>query len=441
MIPRQHQAQEVASQGAAPQRTVLPSGLRVVTEQLPGSRCAAVGMWVAVGSRDEPTAVAGAAHYLEHLLFKGTARRSAVQIAEEIDAVGGEINAFTTRECTCYYAQVLDGDLELAIDLVTDVLGDAVLDPADMELERGVVLEELAMRDDDPEDLLHDEFCAALFGSHPLGRPVLGTEESVTGMSREALHRFYRRCYTPERMVLAAAGNVTHSAVLAAVAGTFGHHLTGRAQPIAARRGRATVTDRRALTLCPDSSEQAHLMLGVPAIDRHDDRRYVLGVLNAALGGGMSSRLFQQVREQRGLAYSVYSAVDCYADIGSLAIYAGCSPGRLGEVAVVVGDVLADLGRDGLSDTELARGKGQLRGGLVLGLEDASSWMTRIGTAELNHGEHHTVDDELTRIDAVTVEQVGELARELLCRPITAAVVGPYAQADDLPDEIAELIA
>ncbi|HZE01439.1 MAG TPA: pitrilysin family protein, partial [Pseudonocardiaceae bacterium] len=209
------------------QRSVLPSGLRVVTEQMAGSRSAAVGMWVAVGSRDEPAAVAGAAHYLEHLLFKGTARRSAAAIADEIDAVGGELNAFTTRDCTCYHAQVLDCDLELAIDLVCDVLGDALLNPADVETERGVVLEEIAMRDDDPEELLHDEFCAALFGSHPLGRPVLGTEESVSAMSREALYRFYRRLYTPERMVLAAAGNVTHSAVLASVVRSFGPHLTG----------------------------------------------------------------------------------------------------------------------------------------------------------------------------------------------------------------------
>ncbi len=423
------------------QRSVLPSGLRVLTEQLPASRSALVGMWVAVGSRDEPVAVAGAAHYLEHLLFKGTARRSAVAIAQEIDAVGGELNAFTTKEHTCYHAHVLDSDLELADDLVCDVLGDALLEESDVDTERGVVLEELAMRDDDPEDLVHDEFCAALFGSHPLARPVLGTEESVTRMSREALHRFYRRCYTPERMVLTVIGNVTHGAVLAALARGFGHHLTGCARPVQPRRGRATITDRRALALCPDSSEQAHLMLGVRAIDRYDDRRYVLGVLDAALGGGMSSRLFQQVREQRGLAYSVYSAVDCYADIGSLSIYAGCSPGRLGEVATVVGDVLVDLARDGLSDAELARGKGQLRGGLVLGLEDAGSRMTRIGTAELDHGEHHTVEHELCRIDAVTREQVGELARELLSRPVTAAVVGPYAGTEDLPDEIAELIA
>jgi predicted Zn-dependent peptidase len=234
------------------QRSVLPSGLRVVTEQMAGSRSAAVGMWVAVGSRDEPAPVAGAAHYLEHLLFKGTARRSAAAIAEEIDAVGGELNAFTTRDCTCYHAHVLDCDLELAIDVVCDVLGDALLDPADVETERGVVLEEIAMRDDDPEELLHDEFCAALFGSHPLGRPVLGTEESVSAMRREALNRFYRRRYTPERMVLTAAGNVTHNAVVAAAVRSFGSHLTGCAQPVRPRRGRAHVTGRRCAPIHPN---------------------------------------------------------------------------------------------------------------------------------------------------------------------------------------------
>lgn len=297
------------------------------------------------------------------------------------------------------------------------------------------------MRDDDPEDLLHDEFCAALLGSHPLGRPILGTEESITGMTREALHGFYRRCYTPDRMVLAVTGNVTHGAVLAAVQDSFRNHLTGCAQPVPPRRGRARVTGRRALAVCNDHSEQAHLMVGVQAMDRHDDRCSVLGVLNAALGGGMSSRLFQQVREQRGLAYSVYSSVCCYADTGSLSIYAGCSPQRLGEVAAVVGDVLSSVARDGLSDAELARGKGQLRGGLVLGLEDPGSWMTRIGKAELHHGAHRTVTEELRRIDAVTAAQVAALAREFLRRPVTAAVVGPYPDAADLPDEIAELTA
>jgi predicted Zn-dependent peptidase len=427
--------------GGTVSRSVLPSGLRVLTEEMPGTRSAAVGMWVAVGSRDEPLPVAGAAHYLEHLLFKGTARRSASAIAEEIDAVGGELNAFTAKEHTCYYAHVLDSDLELGVDLVCDVLGDARLEPSDMDLERGVVLEEIAMRDDDPEDLLHDEFAAALLGSHPLGRSVLGTEESITGMSRDALYRFYRRRYTPERMVLTVTGNVTHSAVLDAVGRSFGHRLTGSAEPAAPRRGRARITGRRPLVVRSDHAEQAHLMLGVRAIDRHDDRRFVLGVLNAALGGGMSSRLFQQVREQRGLAYSVYSAVACYADTGYLSIYAGCSPQRLGEVAGVVGEVLRAIARDGLSEAELMRGKGQLRGGLVLGLEDLGSRMTRMGKAELNYGDHWTIEQTLRQIDDVTREQVGELARDLLRRPLTGAVVGPYAHDDDLPDEITELIA
>jgi predicted Zn-dependent peptidase len=428
-------------EGATLQRSVLPSGLRVLTQQLPGLRSAAVGMWLAVGSRDEPAGLAGAAHYLEHLLFKGTARRSAATIAEEIDAVGGELNAFTTKEHTCYHAHVLDADLDLAVDLICDVVGEALLDPSHVELERGVVLDEIAMRDDDPEDALHDEFSAALFGSHPLGRPVLGTEKSVTEMSREALYDFYRTRYTPQRMVLTVAGNISHGAVLTAVDASFGNRLTGCAKPLPPRRDRAEVTGRCALVLRADSSEQAHLMLGVQALDRYDERRHALGVLNAALGGGMSSRLFQQVREQRGLAYSVYSAADTYADLGSLSIYAACSPGRLGEIAAVIGDVLVELARDGLSSSELARAKGQLRGGLVLGLEDAPSWMTRIGTAELDHGEHHTLEHELRRIDAVTSGEVRELSRELLSRPITAAVVGPYAGEDELPNEIAELIS
>lgn len=297
------------------------------------------------------------------------------------------------------------------------------------------------MRDDDPEDLLNDEFCAALLGSHPLGRPVLGTEASITGMTRDALHRFYRRRYTPERMVLTVTGNVTHSAVLAAVRRSFGHRLTGSAEPVAPRRGRARITGRRPLVVRTDHSEQAHLMLGVRALDRHDERRSVLGVLNAALGGGMSSRLFQQVREQRGLAYAVYSAVTSYADTGDLSVYAGCSPQRLGEVAAVVREVLHSVARDGLCAAELARGKGQLRGGLVLGLEDPASRMTRIGKSELNHGEHCTVEESLEQIDEVTGDQVSALARELLRRPVTVAVVGPYAHPEDLPHEIAQLIA
>ncbi|HVV24234.1 MAG TPA: pitrilysin family protein, partial [Pseudonocardiaceae bacterium] len=399
-------------------RTVLPGGLRVVTEQVPGVRSAAVGMWVGVGSRDEAPSVAGSAHFLEHLLFKGTERRSAAQIAEEIDAVGGELNAFTAKEHTCYYVHALDQDLPLAIDLVADVVFFATMAEPDFELERGVVLEEIAMRDDDPEDLLHEAFVTAMMGDHPLGRSVLGTEESITGLTRSALRGFHRRRYQPHRMVLAVAGNVTHGQVLRLARKALRDRLGGDATPVAPRTGALRLAAPRGIELRTDDTEQAHLMVGVRGLDRHDERRFTLGVLNAALGGGMSSRLFQEVRERRGLAYQVYSSVASYADTGTLSVYAGAHPGRLGDLAGVLRTVLDDVAANGLTDAEVARGKGQLRGGLVLGLEDSGSRMSRIGKGELNYADHLTVEETLSRIDAVTAEDVADLAAELLRRPL-----------------------
>jgi predicted Zn-dependent peptidase len=433
---------ERRADGGALRRSLLPGGLRVVTEELPGSRSASVGLWVGVGSRDETPEEAGAAHYLEHLLFKGTARRSATEIAEAADLVGGELNAFTAKEHTCYYAHMLDTDLALALDLVSDVVLNAVCAPEHHELERGVVLDELAMRDDDPEDLLHDEFSTVMLGEHPLGRPVLGTVESITAMTRDRLYGFYRGRYTVPHMVLAVAGNISHDRVLDLAATAFGSQLSGDATPVAPRTGPTVAPpagDR--LSLITQDTEQAHLMLGVHGISRHDERRFALGVLNAALGGGMSSRLFQEVRERRGLAYSVYSSVGTYADSGNLAFYAGCHPDRVAEVVSVLRAVLRSVADGGITDGELARGKGQLRGGLVLGLEDTGSRMVRIGKNELNYAGHLTVDEQLARIDAVTGEQVAELAADLLGRPVSGAVVGPYAHPDDLPAELLEVIA
>ncbi|HVK22873.1 MAG TPA: pitrilysin family protein [Actinokineospora sp.] len=427
------------SADATVKRTLLPGGMRVITEQVPGVRSASVGIWVQVGSRDEPNAVAGAAHYLEHLLFKGTANRTAAQIAEEIDAVGGELNAFTAKEHTCYYAHVLDEDLPLAMDLVSDVVFDALCTESDVETERGVVLEEIAMRDDDPEDLLHDAFCTALLADHPLGRPVLGTEQSITDMSRSALNGFYRRRYTMPKMVLAVAGNVSHTQVLSLVRKGLRDRLTGDKTPAAPRAGRARLANVPRLVLHTDDTEQVHMMLGVRALDRHDERRFTLSVLNAALGGGMSSRLFQEVRERRGLAYQVYSSVASYADTGHLSVYTGCQPDRLGEVAGVIRQVLSHVAREGFTEAEVARGKGQLRGGMVLGLEDVSSRMSRIGKSELAYADYLSVEQTLERIAAVTVEDVAKLARELLARPLAAAVVGPYDHIDDVPVELHEV--
>jgi predicted Zn-dependent peptidase len=421
-------------------RTVLPGGLRVVTERVAGVRSASVGIWVGVGSRDEQPSVAGAAHFLEHLLFKGTPTHSALEIAESVDAVGGELNAFTAKEHTCFYAHVLDEDLALAVDMVSDVVLRGTCAREDVEVERGVVLEEIAMRDDDPEDLLQDVFGTALFGQHPLGRPIIGSVESVEAMTRAQLHSFHRRRYTPERMVVAAAGNVDHDDVVRLVRAAFAGHLDRAVDPEPPRTGVARLPGRPGLSVLERDSEQAHVILGMRSIDRHDPQRWALSVLNAAVGGGMSSRLFQRVREERGLAYSVYSGVESHADTGVFSVYAGCQPENLGEVLTVVEQVLGDVAADGLSEAEVTRGKGQLRGTLVLGLEDSASRMSRLGRSELSFGAHLDVDQALARIDAVTPEQVRAVAATVLRRPRGVAVVGPYAHARDLPAPVRDAV-
>ncbi|BBX17335.1 peptidase M16 [Mycolicibacterium duvalii] len=414
-------------------RTQLPGGLRVVTEHVPSVHSASVGVWVGVGSRDEGRSVAGAAHFLEHLLFKATPSRTAVQIAQEMDAVGGELNAFTSREHTCYYAHVLDSDLALAVDMVADVVlrGRCLAD--DVEVERDVVLEEIAMRDDDPEDTLGDVFLSAMFGEHPVGRPVIGSVDSVSAMTRAQLHSFHVRRYTPDRMVVAVAGNVDHDEVVGLVREHFGRHLVRGQSPVPPRRGAGRVPGRPTLQVIRRDAEQTHLSMGVRTPGRHWEHRWALSVLNTALGGGLSSRLFQQIRETRGLAYSVYSTVDTFADSGALSIYAGCQPERFDEVVRVTTDVLSDVARDGLTADECRIAKGSLRGGLVLGLEDSASRMHRIGRSELNHGEHRSIAETLDRIDAVTVEEVNAVARQLLTRPFGAAVLGPVRAKRSLP--------
>lgn len=421
-------------------RTVLPGGLRVVTEQLPGVRSASVGVWVGVGSRDEGPTVAGAAHFLEHLLFKGTPTRSALDIAETMDAVGGELNAFTAKEQTCYYAHVLDEDLPLAVDLVSDVVLNGACKSGDVDLERQVVLEELAMRDDDPEDLASDGFLTALFGDHPVGRPVIGSDESIEEMRATQLRSFHQRRYRPERMVVAVAGNVEHEHTVELVRRAFTTRLDPAAQPAPRREGKFRARDAPRLQVIYRDSEQAHLVFGMRAFGRHDsDRRWPLSVLNTLVGGGLSSRLFQRVREERGLAYSVYSSVDTFADTGAFSVYLGCQPDNLGEVAVLAREVLDDIAEHGVGEAECARAKGALRGGLVLGLEDSASRMNRIGRSELNYGDHRSVSETLARIEAVTSDEVAAVARTLLARPCAAAVVGPYKGPNDIPAAVGRL--
>ncbi|MCQ0023410.1 insulinase family protein [Streptomyces somaliensis DSM 40738] len=418
-------------------RTTLPGGLRVVTETLPSVRSATFGIWAHVGSRDETPALNGATHYLEHLLFKGTHKRSALDISAAIDAVGGEMNAFTAKEYTCYYARVLDTDLPLAIDVVCDMLTGSLIRTEDVDAERGVILEEIAMTEDDPGDVVHDLFAETMFGDTPLGRPVLGTVDTINALTRDQIARFYKRHYDPTHLVVAAAGNVDHATVVRLVRRAFeeaGALTRTDALPLAPRDGRRAVRTAGRVEVVGRRTEQAHVVLGVPGLARTDERRWALGVLNTALGGGMSSRLFQEVREKRGLAYSVYSYTSGFADCGLFGVYAGCRPSQVHDVLRICREELDRVAGEGLPDEEIARAVGQLSGSTVLGLEDTGALMNRIGKSELCWGDQMSVDDMLARIAAVTPDDVRVVASELLGQRPSLAVIGPLKdkQADRL---------
>jgi len=417
----------------AVRRSVLPGGLRVVTESLPAVRSAALGIWVSVGSRDEDPDHAGATHYLEHLLFKGTGKRTALDISAAMDAVGGELNAFTGKEYTCYYARVLDADLPLAIDVLADMVTGSLIEPKDVDAERGVILEEIAMNDDEPADTVHEAFAQQLFGDTPLGRPILGTVASINVITREQIASHYSARYTPPGLVVAAAGNLDHDTVVRQVREAFGPAAAGDAPPAPPRLSAPAegLADGSGVRLVSRGIEQANLVLGCRGLSRTDERRFALGVLNAALGGGMSSRLFQEVREKRGLAYSVYSFAAQHSDTGMWATYIGCLPAKADEVLAICQDEIAKVISDGLTDAELDRGKGQLRGSLVLGLEDPSSRMSRLGKSELAYPRLEPVDEILASIEAVTHDDVRRVATQILDRPKVLAVVGPFD--DDAP--------
>jgi predicted Zn-dependent peptidase len=431
---------ERGADGSVVTLSVMSGGLRVVTESVPGSRSTSVGVWVGVGSVDETPRLAGASHYLEHLLFKGTRRRTGAEIAAQVDAVGGELNAFTSHEYTCYYAHVLAEQARMAVELVCEVVLDATVSAQDVDTERSVILEEIAMRDDDPEETLADAFAAAVFQGHPVAAPVIGSEATIEAMSRTQVAGYYRRRYAPERMVVAVAGRVDHQDVVAWVRATFGDRLTDGVRPVAPREGRGVARADGRVRVVERDTEQAHICLGVPALHRNDRRRHALAVLSTALGGGMSSRLFRTIREEHGLAYSCYAATSAYSDLGSLSVYAGCQPDNLAEVTKLIGTELAQVAADGLTDEELTRAKGQLAGSLVLSLEDAESRMSRIGKNLLVRPDYLSVQHDLDAIRAVTPGQVSKLARELFARPVAGAVVGPYRGDRDLPAPLIDLV-
>ena len=404
-----------------------------MTEAMPGVRSASIGVWVGVGSRDESPTLSGASHFLEHLLFKGTPTRSALDISVALDTVGGEFNAFTAKEYTCFHARVLDQDLALAVDVLGDMITSSTITAADVEAEREVILDEIAMHDDDPDDVVTNLFAEKAWGASPLGRPIAGTVESIKALTRAQITRYYKSRYAPENMVIAVAGNVDHMSVVRQVRTSFARAnflADTSARPLPVRRGERARRNATGQIIVNRPFEQVNLVLGVPGLVRTDDRRYALGVLNATLGGGTSSRLFQEVCEHRGLAYSVYSYAAHYADAGAFAVSVGCLPSKVAEVLTVVRAELGRLARDGITADELERGKGQLRGGLVLSLEDSGSRMSRIAKAELIYDELPSIDEVIGRIDHVTLDDVQTLARNLFRQQETLAVVGPF---DTLP--------
>ena len=409
-------------------RTVLPSGLRIVTEEVPSVRSAAIGIWVNVGSRDETPAVAGASHFLEHLLFKGTTRRNALEISATIEAVGGEMNAFTSKEYTCFYARVIDTDLPMAIDVISDLITSSIVSALDVDAERKVVLEEIAMRDDDPSDLVHDLYAETYYGDTQLGRPILGTIKSISDMTRSSVFNYYKKKYLPQDLVVAVAGNIKHKRVVAMVEEALSrdNFLDVKGSPQIRPNTPVKTKPMQSVGLLTRKTEQAHMFYGMEGVSRSDERRFAMGVLASALGGGMSSRLFQEIREKRGLAYSVYAYAQQFAGSGQIGFYAGCNPTKAIEVVEIIREVLADVAENGMSHEEIERAKGAVRGSLVLSQEDSGSRMSRIGKNEIVYGQVMGFDDILKAIARVNPTDVREIASEFLTKSPTLALVGPF---------------
>ncbi|MFD2674028.1 M16 family metallopeptidase [Gulosibacter bifidus] len=419
--------------GSRLQRTVLPSGVRLITEHVPGSASASIGFYVPLGSRDEADREYGSSHFLEHLLFKGTPTRDARRVALEFERVGGDFNAATSREQTVYHARVRDQDLGMAIDVLTDMLTSSLLDTDEFELERGVILEEIAMTEDDPTDVLWERFYQNFFGDHPLGRPIAGTPESILASTRDEVWDFYQRNYTPRSLVVAIAGNVDHDTALRQLCDGLvrgGWNLDAPGEPIARRYRDAFVPTRRSLFEAIDRElEQTNLIIAAPGLQSGDPRRHTFGLMHHILGGGMSSRLFHEVRERRGLVYSVYSFAASHADTGVTGISAACMPDKAAEAVRVIRAELEKLATDGVGEEELADAKGAGAGGGALALESMHARMNRLARAELVLGEFADLDVGVARMAEVTNEDIRALAQTLTDQSFTSETIGPLTEA------------
>lgn len=402
----------------------LPNGLRVVGEKLTHVRSCTVGVWVKVGSMNEKPEENGMSHFIEHMVFKGTQTRSARDIAEEMDMVGGQLNAFTSKECTCYYAKVTDDELALAVDILADLALRPVFDEKELNKERGVVLEEISMVEDTPEDLVHELLSDAQYNGS-LRLPILGPADQIRKYTREDMVRYWAKHYVPENMVLAIAGNYDWDAFLKLVDQYFDSFPNQRAGEEEAFEAQHFVSGRKAKS---KDVEQLHICLGYPGVESNCDEIYPLSILNNALGGGMSSRLFQRIREDLGMAYSVYTYPSSYRGVGSFNVYVGTNPENGETVIRELKEQLALFLEKGMTEKEFKSAKAQLRGGFLLGLESSSGRMQSLGRRMLLYGKVTTPEETIAKIDAVTMESVMELAQKLLCAKPSAAIVGKDAQ-------------
>lgn len=404
------------------ERTTLDSGVTVVTERMAEVRSVTLGFWFDVGSRDEPDTLAGTSHFLEHLLFKGTPTRSAKDIANAFDAVGGDVNAFTGKEYTCYYSRVLDENLPMALEVLSDMITNSSIDATEFESERKVILEEIAMHDDAPDELVHDLFYRSMFEGHPLGRPVLGFNETIGKVKRDQVAGYWADRYSAPNLVVAAAGNVDHEELVSRVGELFADrsgHKTLRVGNSPTLRGGVDVHRR--------PTEQAHIVLGSQGLHRSHEDRHALALLDTVLGGGMSSRLFQEVREKRGLAYSVYSYRAMFADTGTFAVYVGTTPQNAETVLDLVQAEIAAIRSDGITEAEFERAKGHLKGSLVLSSEDPGSRMNRLGKQQVTNREIVSIDELIAKIDALEMNDIRRVSGLVFgSDPLRVTVVGPF---------------
>jgi predicted Zn-dependent peptidase len=405
--------------------STLPNGLRVITEPMPSLRSVAVGCWIDTGTRDENPNEAGASHFLEHLLFKGSETLSARQISERFDAMGAESNAFTSKDHTCFWARLLDEDLEEGLGILAEMLQRPAFRNHEIDAERQVVIEEINMSEDDPADVAFEEFTRAVFAGHPLEAPVLGTRESIRGMTRDDIAGYWKRRYGVGSTVLALTGSVNHAEVVELAGKVFGEWSGEDVD----HEFVAPVMKPVAHVVTRDT-EQAHLVLGGEGLDRADERRWAFEVMNHVLGGGMSSRLFTSIREERGLVYTVYSFRASYADTGAWGVYAGTTPEQVGTVLDLIHTELERMVREGITEDELDRARGAMRGGLALAMEDANSRMIRLGRDELVGAPHLSVGERLAKVEAVTLDDIRLVAESLLSAPKVIGAVGPFETAD-----------